>query len=173
MWLTRLELNWSLSEISFIELKSYATEKSLSRYINLYREENLTAEFLTINPTGTIPALVDRDVTVWDSHAIGIYLVQKFAKDDKLYPKDFLKRTLVNERLFFEASFLFARLFEICVSWSDMGFITSNLLIGFRMQFVMVARLRSLPIKLIELCVAMRMWKDSSETDMFTWRAIL
>jgi len=84
------------------------------KYINLYREENLTEEFLKINPSGTIPALVDRDVKVWDSHAIGIYLVQKFAKDDKLYPKDFLKRTKVNERLFFEASFLFARLFEIC-----------------------------------------------------------
>jgi len=84
------------------------------KYINLYREENLTQDFLKINPSGTIPALVDREVKVWDSHAIGIYLVQKFAKDDKLYPKDFLKRTTVNERLFFEASFLFARLFEIC-----------------------------------------------------------
>lgn len=108
--------NWSLSEKSWIELESYATENFLLSFINLYREENLTPEFLAINPTGTIPALVDRDVTVWDSHAIGIYLVQKFGKDDKLYPKDFLKRTLVNERLFFEASFLFARLFEICVS---------------------------------------------------------
>jgi glutathione S-transferase len=87
------------------------------RYINLYREENLTSEFLSINPTGTIPALVDVDgnVKVWDSHAIGIYLVQKFAGDDQLYPKDFLKRTAINERLFFEASFLSSRLFEICV----------------------------------------------------------
>lgn len=106
-------------------LKSFVTQRnSFSpfnpltsyRYINLYREENLTQEFLEINPSGTVPALVDGDVKVWDSHAIGIYLVQKFAKDDKLYPKDFLKRTAVNERLFFEASFLFARLFEICVS---------------------------------------------------------
>lgn len=86
------------------------------RYINLYREENLTQEYLKVNPSGTVPALVDGDVTVWDSHAIGIYLVQKFAKDDKLYPKDFLRRTIINERLFFEASYLFARLFEICVS---------------------------------------------------------
>lgn len=68
-----------------------------------------------------MPALIDifgegkdvQEVKVWDSHAIGIYLVQKFAKDDSLYPKDFCKRTKVNERLFFEASFLFARLFEV------------------------------------------------------------
>lgn len=89
------------------------------RYINLYREENLTEEFLKINPTGTVPALVDRDVALWDSHAIGIYLVTKYAKNDSLYPKDFIKRTRVNERLFFEASYLFARLFEICVSFTS------------------------------------------------------
>lgn len=76
----------------------------------------MTAEFLKINPTGTIPALIDGDVCVYDSHAIGIYLAQKFGKDDSLYPRDFVRRTVVNERLFFEASFLFARLFEICVS---------------------------------------------------------
>lgn len=84
----------------------------------MYREENLTESYLKINPSGTIPALIDpaSDVTVWDSHAISIYLVQKYAKDDSLYPRDFKKRTTVNERMFFEASFLFARLFEICVS---------------------------------------------------------
>lgn len=99
----------------FLNYAIFLKNLILLRYINLYREENLTKEFLKINPTGTIPALVDGDVRVWDSHAIGIYLVQKFAKSDQLYPKDFLKRTIVNERLFFEASFLFARLFEICV----------------------------------------------------------
>jgi glutathione S-transferase len=82
----------------------------------LYREENLTPEFLKINPTGTIPALVDGSVCVYDSHAIGIYLATKFGKNEALYPRDFEKRTVVNERLFFEASYLFARLFEICVS---------------------------------------------------------
>ncbi|KAL7016075.1 hypothetical protein ACKWTF_016796 [Chironomus riparius] len=43
-----------------------------------------------------------------------IYLAEKFCKNGQLYPRDFVKRTLVNERLFFEASYLFARLFEIC-----------------------------------------------------------
>ena len=89
------------------------------RYINLYKEDNLTPEFLKLNPSGTVPVLVDGDVTVWDSHAIMIYLAEKFSSHllcEQIYPRDFLKRTLVNERLFFEASFLFARLFEICVS---------------------------------------------------------
>lgn len=86
------------------------------RYINLFREDNLSPEYLKVNPSGTVPALIDGNVTVWDSHAIMIYFCEKFGKNGQLYPRDFLKRTMVNERLFFEASYLFARLFEICVS---------------------------------------------------------
>ncbi|KAG5669570.1 hypothetical protein PVAND_017457 [Polypedilum vanderplanki] len=84
------------------------------KYINLFREDNLSPEYLAINPSGTVPSLVDGDVTVWDSHAIMIYLTEKFDNNSQLYPRDFFKRTLINERLFFEASYLFARLFEIC-----------------------------------------------------------
>lgn len=109
----------------------------------------MTEEFLRINPTGTVPALLDGDVALWDSHAIGIYLVTKYAKNDSLYPKDFIKRTRVNERLFFEVSYLFARLFEICVSFcfrhSNKNF--SNI---FRIRFAMDAKQQSAKIRSIE-----------------------
>lgn len=83
--------------------------------INMFVAEHRSPEFLKINPMGKVPALIDGDFNVYDSHAIAIYLVEKFAKDDSLYPKDLKQRTLVNQRLFFDASYLFQRLYEILI----------------------------------------------------------
>lgn len=50
------------------------------------------------------------------SHAIALYLIEKYAQDDYLYPKnDFKLRTVINDRLFFDASFLFPRGLNIFV----------------------------------------------------------
>lgn len=80
--------------------------------------EHLSPAYKAINPTSTIPALVDGDNIIFDSSAISIYLVEKYAKNDSLYPKDLMLRTKVNERLFFIASFMFPRgtqmLYPIC-----------------------------------------------------------
>ena len=73
----------------------------------------MTSEYKAINPTSTVPALVDGDVKVFDSSAIAIYLVEKFAKDDSLYPKNLILRTKVNERLFYVSSYIFPRGFQI------------------------------------------------------------
>ncbi|CRL08611.1 CLUMA_CG021289, isoform A [Clunio marinus] len=83
--------------------------------LNLFKGEQFTPEFIAINPTSTVPALVDGNVKVFDSTAIGIYLVEKYAKDDQLYPKDLVKRTMVNERLLYVGNYLFPRLFQIIV----------------------------------------------------------
>lgn len=51
------------------------------------------------------------------SHAINLYLIEKYAPDDYLYPKhDFLLRTAINDRLFFDAGFLFPRGLNLFVS---------------------------------------------------------
>ena len=51
------------------------------------------------------------------SHAINLYLIEKYARDDYLYPKhDFLLRATINDRLFFDAGFLFPRGLNIFVS---------------------------------------------------------
>jgi glutathione S-transferase len=47
-------------------------------------------EFLAINPNGHIPALVDGDVTMWESMAINLYLAKK-------YDKGLLPKTLTDE----------------------------------------------------------------------------
>lgn len=63
-----------------------------------------------INPQHTIPFLDDNGVLIADSHAICAYLVGKYGKDDSLYPKDLVKRALVDSRLHFNSGHLFARL---------------------------------------------------------------
>ena len=50
------------------------------------------------------------------SHVICTYLVEKYASDDSLYPKDLKSRTLVDQRLYFDAATLFPRIRGICVS---------------------------------------------------------
>lgn len=67
--------------------------------------------FFQINPTHTIPTLLDINGSViYDSHAIIIYLIEKYATNDQLYPSnDLLKRAHINERLYFDTGNLFAR----------------------------------------------------------------
>ncbi|KAL5293205.1 GSTE3.2 family protein [Megaselia abdita] len=78
--------------------------------LNPMAGENRTEEFLEINPQHTIPTMVDGDVVITDSHAIVAYIVDKYAKNDHLYPKDIGKRAVVNSRLHFDSGHLFARL---------------------------------------------------------------
>ncbi|KAH8263238.1 hypothetical protein KR044_006437, partial [Drosophila immigrans] len=82
--------------------------------------ENRTPEFLKMNPQGAVPVLHDNGTYIHDSHAICIYLCEKYAKSDAIYPKDLLKRTVINQRLFFDASVLYKALWNVSSSfWMD------------------------------------------------------
>jgi glutathione S-transferase len=64
-----------------------------------------------------VPTLVDDDgFTLSDSHAIMIYLLSKYAKNDNLYPKDLKKRALVDQRLHFDSGVAYATALSINVS---------------------------------------------------------
>ncbi|XP_031621228.1 glutathione S-transferase 1-1-like [Contarinia nasturtii] len=80
------------------------------REVNLSKGEHLKESFLKLNPQHTIPTLLDGDFSIWDSHAICMYLVDKYAKDDALYPKDLKLRAKCNQRLFFDDDSLYTRL---------------------------------------------------------------
>jgi len=80
------------------------------RNIDLLAGDHLTEEYRKINPEHTVPTLDDNGFAIWDSHAIMCYLVDKYAKDDSLYPKDIRRRAMINQRLYFDAGVLFARL---------------------------------------------------------------
>lgn len=62
-----------------------------------------------------MPTLIDNDFVIWDSHAICTYLIDKYGKDDQLYPKDLQLRAKCNQRLFFNADTLFPRLRDCTV----------------------------------------------------------
>ena len=58
--------------------------------VDLSAGENQTPEYLAINPNGKVPALVDGDVKLWESHAIMAYLAHKAGSD--LWPSDALQQ---------------------------------------------------------------------------------
>ncbi|KAH8382061.1 hypothetical protein KR009_001643, partial [Drosophila setifemur] len=77
-----------------VELNKKPTDNS--------KRENLTPEFLKLNPQHTIPTLVDNGFSIWESRAIAVYLVEQYGKDDSLFPKDPKKQAVVNQRLQFD-----------------------------------------------------------------------
>ena len=77
--------------------------------MNLTEKEHLTPEFIKINPQHTIPVLIDDGLVLCESRAILTYLVEKYGKDDSLYPKDPRARAIVNQRLYFDMGTLYQR----------------------------------------------------------------
>lgn len=54
--------------------------------VDLPKGEQMSPEFLAINPNGRVPTLVDGNRTLWESNAIIIYLAEKTTSD--LWPDD-------------------------------------------------------------------------------------
>lgn len=71
--------------------------------LNILGGQQTSAEFLAINPNGRMPALVDGDVTVFESAAILQYLGRKTGR---FYPADERVRTQVDSWLFWQMSAL-------------------------------------------------------------------
>ncbi|XP_062124117.1 glutathione S-transferase D1-like [Drosophila sulfurigaster albostrigata] len=78
--------------------------------INVAKEEHLKPEFAKLNPEHALPTIVDNGFVLWESRAILTYLIEKYGKDDSLYPKDPQKRAIVNQRLFFDMGTLYKAL---------------------------------------------------------------
>ncbi|KAK4877110.1 hypothetical protein RN001_009616 [Aquatica leii] len=81
--------------------------------VDLLNEEHLTEKYLKLNPLHTVPTLDDNGNVLYDSHVINSYIVDKYGKNDSLYPKDFYKRGLVQQGMFFNLGYIFPVLKEI------------------------------------------------------------
>ncbi|KAF4526456.1 hypothetical protein B566_EDAN014068 [Ephemera danica] len=81
--------------------------------LDLMKQENLTPEFIKLNPQHCIPTLDDEGFVLWESRAICAYLVNMYGKDDSLYPRDPQKRAIVDARLDFDQGTLNTRLVEM------------------------------------------------------------
>ncbi|XP_028098293.1 glutathione S-transferase zeta class-like [Camellia sinensis] len=59
--------------------------------VNLLKGEQLSPEFLKLNPVGYVPVLVDEDIVLSDSFAILMYLEEKYPQHP-LLPHDLQRR---------------------------------------------------------------------------------
>lgn len=85
--------------------------------IDLRKGEQMTPEYLTINPMHQVPALVDGDFVVVESRAIMAYLVNSRKPGSSWYPSDPKARALVDQRLYFDTVNFFELAASILVSF--------------------------------------------------------
>lgn len=77
-------------------------------YINLFTKEHLKDDYINLNPLHKVPFIVDGHLKLNESRAIAAYLVNKYMPDDNtLYPRDPIKRALVDELLYIDMGTLY------------------------------------------------------------------
>lgn len=82
------------------------------KQLNLSAKEQYEPEFLKLNPMHCIPTMIDHDTNtvLWESRAISTFLCNSKFPATPLYPTDPVCRALVDQRLYFDATFLHQRL---------------------------------------------------------------
>jgi glutathione S-transferase len=86
------------------------------RRVNIPKLQHYSEEFRKINPLSRIPVLVDGDFVLTESRAILGYLVNTRKPGSPLYPFDAKKRSLIDERLYYDATAVFGSLINVIVS---------------------------------------------------------
>jgi glutathione S-transferase len=76
--------SWSMRPWLALRANNIAFEEV---FIPLYTGDADKRRILEVTPSGKVPALVDGDITVWDSLAIIEYLAERFP-DARLWPED-------------------------------------------------------------------------------------
>lgn len=70
--------------------------------VDLLKGENLSPEFLKLNPMHQIPVLIDDDFVLTESRAIMAYLMNSRAPGSTWYPNDPKERALIDRLLYFD-----------------------------------------------------------------------
>ncbi len=85
--------------------------------INVQAGETKTPEYLKLNPSHTVPTLVDNGFALFESRAILQYLANKYAAGNSIYPSDPVARAQVDKVLFYDASGFFPAMRAAIVSY--------------------------------------------------------
>lgn len=75
--------------------------------LDISKDENHQAEFLSINPMGKVPAIKMGSFTLWESGAILLYLSEKYGQGDNSLEK----RSTINQWILFANATLSPSLF--------------------------------------------------------------
>lgn len=95
--------------------KMVGVELNLKK-MDLMAGEQMKPEFVKINPQHNVPTIDDEGFYLNESRAICSYLVNKYGKDDTLYPKDANARALVDQRLYFDMGVFYYRFGQVYVT---------------------------------------------------------
>ncbi|MDZ8226702.1 glutathione S-transferase family protein [Nostoc sp. ChiVER01] len=98
-----IRVRWVLQELG-VEFEAIS--------INMQAGEHCTPDFLTINPTGKLPVLIDGEHIITESVAIALYLGEKYPESN-LVPTDLLLRAQLYRWLLFTATELEQPLWRI------------------------------------------------------------
>ncbi|MBA3545929.1 MAG: glutathione S-transferase family protein [Nannocystis sp.] len=71
--------------------------------VNVYKGEGRANDYLTVNPQGKVPSLVDGSLMLWESNAILQYLAEAYG-GYKLWSQDEKRRADLSRWLFWESS---------------------------------------------------------------------
>lgn len=85
--------------------------------LNVLAKEQMAATFLKMNPMHTIPTLVDDTFVLWESRAIMRYLVDMYAPNHSLYPKDVKRRALIDQFLDYDLGTLYKNISDYFYSY--------------------------------------------------------
>ncbi|CAG2105553.1 unnamed protein product [Medioppia subpectinata] len=83
-------------------VKQLPNDKNLLEIEGRSKGQQLSPDFIKVNPVHTVPTIDDNGFILWESRAIMQYLCNQYAPDSTLYPKDPLKRALVDRYLNFD-----------------------------------------------------------------------
>uniref|UniRef100_A0A646QF26 GST-D1 n=1 Tax=Hemiscolopendra marginata TaxID=943146 RepID=A0A646QF26_9MYRI len=81
----------------------------------LKSQEHKQPWFTKINPAHSVPTIDDNGFYLWESRAIMGYVVQQYAKDDSLYPKNPKLRAQVDKMLYFDVAKLYSAIHDYFV----------------------------------------------------------
>ena len=83
--------SWSMRPWVLLKQAGIPFEEVMVRFDSFDADSAFKATVKALNPTGTVPVLVDGDLAVWDTLAIAEYVAERFP-DKALWPRDVAAR---------------------------------------------------------------------------------